>query len=120
MTPAKRPGEFEQLLLFALLHLGEDAHSNAIRRLILTRTGREVSPGALYTALDRLEEQGLVTSHLGGATPKRGGRRRRHYLIEPSGREALAEAWHTVSSMADGLEDLLAGDSAAPVPEGEA
>lgn len=118
MTPARRPGEFEQLLLFALLHLGEDAHSNAIRRLILERTGREVSPGALYTALDRLEERALVTSRLGDATPRRGGRRRRHYLIEPAGREALAEAWQTVKSMADGVEDLLGGAPGATAPEG--
>jgi DNA-binding PadR family transcriptional regulator len=111
-TP-KRLGEFEQLLLFALLHLGEDAHGTSIRRLILERTGREVSPGALYTAMDRLEVQGLVSSHLGNATPERGGRRRRHYLLVPEGRDALQEAWATVSSMAEGVEPQLRPEEGA-------
>lgn len=61
MGTSKRLGEFEQLLLFALLHLEDEAHGTGIRRLILDRTGREVSPGALYTAMDRLEGQGMVS-----------------------------------------------------------
>jgi DNA-binding PadR family transcriptional regulator len=107
MGTSKRLGEFEQLLLFALLHLEDEAHGTGIRRLILDRTGREVSPGALYTAMDRLEGQGMVSSHLGEATPRRGGRRRRHYRLEPEGRRALHEAWETVRSMAEGVEREL-------------
>lgn len=109
----KRPGEFEQLLLFALLHLGDDAHGRTIRELILERTGREVSPGAIYTALDRLEGRGHVSSWLGGSTPRRGGRRRRHYRLEPAGRAALAEAWHALRSMADDVEERLGDADAA-------
>jgi PadR family transcriptional regulator PadR len=115
----KRPGDFEQLLLFALLHLGEDAHGRTIRELILERTGRELSPGAIYTALDRLEDRGHVSSWLGGSTPRRGGRRRRHYRLEPAGRAALSEAWHTLRSMAEGVEERLPDPDAAAVHGGE-
>lgn len=103
----KRLGEFEQLLLFALLHLEERAYGRTIRELVLERTGREVSPGALYTALDRLEGQGMVRSFLGDSTPARGGRRRRHYRLEPAGHAALARSWRTFRSMAEGVEDRL-------------
>ena len=103
----KRPGDFEQLLLFALMRLGDEAHGRAIRELLLERTGREVSPGAIYTALDRLEEQGLVSSWLGERTPSRGGRRRRHYRLEPAGEVALASAWRASRSMAEGFEGRL-------------
>lgn len=103
----KRLGEFEQLLLFALVHLGGEAHGRPIRELVLRRTGREVSPGALYTALDRLESQGLVISRLGDSTPSRGGRRRRVYRLLPEGRAALADAWSSVRAMAEGVGDRL-------------
>ena len=112
MGTSKRLGEFEQLLLFALLHPEGEAHGTGIRRLILHRTGREISPGALYTAMDRLEGQGMVSSYLGEATPPRGGRRRRHYRIEPEGRRALHEAWETVRSMAEGVERELGPEEA--------
>lgn len=103
----KRLGDFEQLLLFALLRLGEDAYGRTIRGEILERTGREVSPGAIYTALDRLEGQGLVSSYLAEGTPARGGRRRRHYRLEPAGETALAVAWAAVHEMAEGHEARL-------------
>lgn len=111
----KRPGDFEQLLLFALLRLGDDAYGRTIRGEILERTGREISPGAIYTALDRLEEHGLVRSHLAEGTPARGGRRKRHYHLEPAGEAALADAWAAVHAMADGFEERLrrAGDLAS-------
>lgn len=103
----KRLGDFEQILLFALLRLGEDAYGRTLRGEILERTGREVSPGAIYTAMDRLEGQGLVSSYLAEGTPARGGRRRRHYRLEPAGEAALAEAWAAVQEMAEGLEARL-------------
>lgn len=103
----KRLGEFEQLLLFALVHLDGEAHGRPVRELVLRRTGREVSPGALYTALDRLESQGLVRSRLSDSTPARGGRRRRVYRLLPEGRTALADAWRTVQAMAEGVGDAL-------------
>ena len=61
-------GEFEQLLLFAVVHLGDDAYGTKIRSAIEAKAGRTVSPGAIYTALDRLETRGLVSSTLGEPT----------------------------------------------------
>ena len=62
-------GDFEQRILFALIRLGADAYGVTIREEIEARTGRAVSAGALYTALDRLEKRGLVASRLGEPTP---------------------------------------------------
>ena len=70
-------GDFEQLILLALVRLGSDAYGVTIRREIEERTGRVISPGALYTALDRLEKRGFVSSRLGDPTPERGGKRKR-------------------------------------------
>lgn len=112
-------GELEQLLLFAVLRLGQDAYGNAIRREIETRTGRVVSPGAVYTVLERLEAKGLVTSEVTQATPARGGRRMRRYRVEPAGARALQEAYSGLRRMAHGvgpkLDDLAAeGGASAP------
>lgn len=96
-------GEFEQLLLFAVLRLGAEAYGARIRQEIEERTGRSVSAGAVYTGLDRLENRGLVTSRVGEATPVRGGRRKRYYRIEPKGAASLSETWENVTGMADGV-----------------
>jgi PadR family transcriptional regulator PadR len=100
-------GEFEQLLLLALLHLSEeDAYGTRIRSEIEARTGRSVSPGAIYTALDRLERRGLVASRLGDPTPARGGKRKRHYRLEPSGVQLLQRTQEALARMAHGVEPL--------------
>jgi DNA-binding PadR family transcriptional regulator len=95
-------GEFEQLLLLALLH-EPDAHGARIRAAIEARTGRVVSPGAIYTALDRLERRGLLTSWLGDPTAQRGGKRKRHYRLEPEGAAMLQRSQETLARMAHGL-----------------
>ena len=100
-------GDFEQLLLFALLRLRDDAHGGAIRNEIERRIGRVISPGATYTALDRLEERGFVTSWIGDTTPARGGRRRKHYRLSPAGARALERSYADLSSMASGLLPAL-------------
>lgn len=111
----KRLGEFEQILLFALLRLEEDAYGVTIREEIQRRTGRAPSPGAIYTALSRLEAEGLVSSRLGDTTPARGGRRKKYWAIEPRGAEALQRSFSALSEMADGvlpkLSDLASGES---------
>lgn len=102
-------GEFEQLILFALLQLEADAYGAAIGREIERRTGREVSAGAIYTALDRLAARGLVTSHVGEPTPERGGRRRKYYHLEPAGAAELSRSVAVIRSMSDGLMPKLEG-----------
>jgi PadR family transcriptional regulator PadR len=102
-------GEFEQLLLFALLQLDDDAYGARIREYIEARTGRTVSPGAVYTALDRLETRGLVSSALGEPTPQRGGKRKRYYRIEPDGAELLRRSHEALARMARGLKPKLLG-----------
>ena len=100
-------GEFEQLLLFALLQLEDEAYGARIRESIEARTGRTVSPGAVYTALDRLETRGLVSSVLGDPTPQRGGKRKRYYRIEPQGAELLRRSHDALARMARGLKPKL-------------
>jgi PadR family transcriptional regulator, regulatory protein PadR len=100
-------GEFEQVLLYALAQLDEDAYGGRIRELIEARTGRSVSPGAIYTALDRMEQRGLVSSSLGEATAQRGGKRKRYYRIEPAGAELLRQSHEALTKMARGLAPKL-------------
>ncbi len=100
-------GEFEQLLLLAVVHLDEDAYGTRIRETIERRTGRTVSPGAIYTALDRLERRKLVTSSLGDPTPERGGKRKRYYRLQPAGVALLRRSQDALGRMARGLKPKL-------------
>jgi PadR family transcriptional regulator PadR len=96
-------GDFEQLILLALVRLDADAYGASIRTEIEKRTGRTISAGALYTALDRMEKRGLVVSRLGDPTPERGGKRKRLYTLQPSGERALARVYESLRLMAGGL-----------------
>ena len=100
-------GEFEQRILFALIRLGPEAYGVSIRTDIEARTGRPVSPGALYTALDRLEKRGFVDSRLGDPTPQRGGKRKRLYTVQPAGERALARVYESLRLMASGMATRL-------------
>jgi len=100
-------GEFEQLLLLAVVHLDEDAYGTRIRETIERRTGRTVSPGAIYTALDRLERRKLVASSLGDPTPERGGKRKRYYRLQPAGVALLRRSQDALGRMARGLKPKL-------------
>jgi PadR family transcriptional regulator PadR len=97
-------GEFEQIALLAILRVGADAYGVTIRSEIQARTGRDPAPGALYTTLDRLEEKGLVTSHLGDPTPQRGGRPKRYFKVNAAGIEAVACAQRSYQSLMEGLQ----------------
>lgn len=100
-------GAFEQLLLFAVLRLGDDAYGVTIRETLEERTGRAYSAGAIYTALSRLEERGLVESHIGDPTPGRAGRPPRYYRVDPEGARALLEAYASIQAVAgDVVPDL--------------
>jgi PadR family transcriptional regulator, regulatory protein PadR len=99
-------GEFEQIVLLAVLRLGENAYGVTILGEIAERTGRNVSPGALYTTLHRMEDKGLVTFRDGSPTPERGGRAKRFVTVTREGRDALATAQAAYRSLMEGL-DLL-------------
>jgi len=96
-------GEFEQIVLLAILRMGDDAYGVTIGREIQERTGREARAGALYTTLDRLEEKGLVSSTLGDPTPQRGGRAKRFFHVTGAGMRALGQAQRSYQNMMKGL-----------------
>ncbi len=97
-------GEFEQLVLLAVGHLGEEGYGVTIRREIEHRTRRSVAIGAVYATLDRLEEKGYVTSWEGEAAPYRGGRSKRHFRLRAAGVQALAASRRMLDAMWEGLE----------------
>ena len=97
-------GEFEQLVLLAILRLREDAYGVTIRAELADRTGRNVAPGALYTALERLESKGLISSRMSDPTPQRGGRAKRHVTVTAAGVEALTRAVEAYERLLDGLD----------------
>ncbi len=99
-------GEFEQVVLLAILRLGNAAYGVSIRSEIEVCARRGVSPGALYTTLERLEGKGLVVGRAGEPTPERGGRAKRFYTVTKAGRSRLAAAQRAFRSLLAGL-DLL-------------
>jgi len=105
--PVEYLGEFEQLLLFALLRLGEDAYGVTIRQEIARRTGRDIAAGAIYTALERLEARGYVRSWMGDPTPERGGKRKKHYQMLAEGAKALSRSYENLQRMARGVAPKL-------------
>ena len=97
-------GEFEQIVLLAILRLGDEAYGAAVRDVIAARTNRQPSAGALYTTLDRLEEKGLVRSRFGDPTPQRGGRAKRFFKVSAAGVEAVARAQRSYQQLLEGLK----------------
>lgn len=101
-------GELEQLILFALVALpADECYGVPMRALVERRTGRSLSAGAVYTALERLAARGLVSSELGEPTAVRGGRRKRIYRLEASGARELARSVRTLHLMSEGLVPQL-------------
>jgi PadR family transcriptional regulator PadR len=103
MTPALNLGEFEQLILLAILRLRDDAYGVTIRAELADRTGRSVAPGAMYTALERLETKGLIESRMSDPTPQRGGRAKRKVTVTAAGMEAVTRAVQAYERLLDGL-----------------
>jgi len=104
MTAPLNLGEFEQLILLSILRLRDDAYGVTIRRELADRAGRAVAPGALYTALERLETKGLISSRMSEPTPQRGGRAKRHVSVTAAGMKALTRAVQAYDSLLDGLD----------------
>lgn len=100
-------GEFEHRVLLALLHQGEEGYSVPIVLELEERTGREIAPAAVYIALRRMEEKGLVVSELRSPDPEEGGRERRYFSVTEGGRERLREARRAYLSLWEGLEGAL-------------
>jgi PadR family transcriptional regulator, regulatory protein PadR len=96
-------GEFEQLILLAILRLRDDAYGVSIRAELAERAGRTVAPGAMYTALERLEVKGLITSRMSEPTPQRGGRAKRHVTVTAAGMAALTRSVKAYERLLDGL-----------------
>lgn len=100
-------GEFEQLVLLATVHLGEGVYGVPIADEIERRTGREVSPAAVYVTLRRLEQKGLLSSAMSDPTPERGGKARRCVKVTPAGLESLRQSRLALDRMWKGLDPGL-------------
>ncbi|MEO5800366.1 MAG: helix-turn-helix transcriptional regulator [Gemmatimonadales bacterium] len=97
-------GEFEQLVLLALIQLGDEGYGISVRDEIHRRTGRDPAFATVYTTLTRLADKGLITSRLGEPTAERGGRRKKYYAILPAGRRAIQASLHALRGMSHGLD----------------
>jgi DNA-binding PadR family transcriptional regulator len=105
-------GEFEQMVILAILRLGDDAYGMTVRRELEETAGRNVTFGTVYGTLERLEAKGFVTSRHADPEPVRGGRARRYFKVEPLGEYALARAREMMGRLWDGVQ--LAADGERP------
>jgi len=97
-------GEFEHIVVLALLRLEGQAYGVTVRQEIEFRTQREVSIGAVYATLDRLETKGYVKSHRGDPTPERGGRSKRFFRVTAKGVAAMNRTQRALQSLTEGLD----------------
>ncbi|NVK24974.1 MAG: helix-turn-helix transcriptional regulator [Gammaproteobacteria bacterium] len=103
MDKEKFLGEFEQFILLAILKLGDNAYGSSIRQLLSDTIERDVTIGALYTTLDRLEKKGLLESRMGEATAERGGRAKKYFKVSAQGQSALRRSKQALNSMWQGV-----------------
>ena len=103
-------GEFEQIVLLALVRLGADGYGLKVRQEIEDRTGRTTSIGAVYATLDRLETKGYVSSRVADPTAERGGRAKRFFQLEADGIAALKQSQEALRRMAEGIEGAWEGN----------
>jgi DNA-binding PadR family transcriptional regulator len=99
-------GGFENLLLLAILRLGDRAYGVTIRLELLDTAARDVAVGAIYTGLDRLQQKGFVESWNGEPTAERGGRAKKFYRVTLAGKQALKETHRALKQLAAGLKEL--------------
>jgi DNA-binding PadR family transcriptional regulator len=107
-------GDFEQLVLLALVRIGDRAYGVTIHDEIVRRARRDVTVASVYKTLERLEDKGFVASTIGEPTAERGGRRKKYFRLQPAGRRALTQALASIRRMTAGLAADL-----APMPERE-
>jgi PadR family transcriptional regulator, regulatory protein PadR len=96
-------GEFEHIVVLALLRLSDRAYGVTVRQEIAARISREVSIGAVYATLDRLEAKGYVKSQIGEPTPERGGRSKRFFCVTAKGITAVNRTHRALLSMTEGV-----------------
>ena len=106
MTPTY-PGEFEQMVLLAILRLEDDAFALSVLRELDKQAGRRVSRGALYKTLERLDDKGFVEWEVEETTPGRGGHPRRRFSVTPAGVSALQMSRNALHRLWHGLDGVL-------------
>ena len=105
--PPNYPGEFEQMVLLAILQLEDEAYALSVLRELDERTGRRVSRGALYKTLERLESKGFVEWEVEETIPGRGGHPRRRFKVTPEGIMALRTSRNALFRLWQGLDAVL-------------
>lgn len=105
--PRDSIGEFEHLILLAVLRLGDEAYGVPVIEEVESRTGRDVSQAAAYLTLKRLEQKGWIRSRLSEPTPERGGRAKRYFSLAPKGIERMRDTRAALVSMWEGVEPEL-------------
>lgn len=109
MSSEKGLGEFEQVVMLAIMRLGDDAYGMSIRDEVLARTGRGVALGAIYPTLDRLERKGFIRSERTRSDAARGGRPRRMVRMEIAGHAALNRGREDFLALWSGFEPEQVG-----------
>lgn len=103
-------GHFEQMVLSAIVALGDKAYGVTIHEKVEELSDpRSVSAGAVYITLDRLEDKGFIRSWLADPTPERGGRRKRYYQLQAAGERALEESLRTALRLVSAVEESWGG-----------
>ena len=106
MAKSDSLGQFEQLVLTAILAMGERAYGVTIHKKIQELAHpKSVSLGAVYVTLDRLEDKGMISSWLSDPTPERGGRSKRHYQLQGLGERALQESIAAAQRMFEAVQE---------------
>ena len=105
MTDRSYLGEFELMILLAVIHLGDEAYGVPISRELERHRRRDVSVGSVYAALERLESKGLVTSTVGDPTPERGGKAKRYFCVTREGLRQVHATRRVLTRLWQGLPD---------------
>jgi len=104
MTEPVLLSEVEQLVLLAVLRVGDEAYAVPIRDELRERGGVELSRGSVYVTLERLERKGYLRSSFSDPTPERGGKARRCFAVEPAALPRLRKAQHSLQRMWEGVD----------------
>jgi PadR family transcriptional regulator PadR len=107
--PREYLGNFELMVLLTLIRLGDNAYGVPISKELEKQSGRDISVGSVYAALERLEEKRFVSSELGEATAERGGRAKRYFRVTAAGLREVQETQRTLTRLWQELPGLRGG-----------